>query len=316
MAPSKTTPDSIALPSTDRIDRPPLGKERTAMSELPIYRPVVVGIDGSKAAIHAALWAVDEAVRRDVPLRLLHTVGQENGHEVEPDAMASKLTAAQTAIQRAVTAIEAKNQLVKIETEIAQGPPVGSLIRASAAASLVCVGALGLRHFEPGRTGSTAGALAVSARCPVAIVRGHHEQRPAQRADDVVVEVNGSPDNGVLLGTAIEEASLRNVGVRAVVCAPAAPGGDDTTTDGDHRARADLDRRLARWRRRYPDVRVESVVAHGSLLDYVAHKRRATTLMVVGAHSRPHLDELLGPRGSAILRDAQCSLLIVNQQNL
>ncbi len=29
---------------------------------------VVVGIDGSRSAIGAALWAVDEAVSRDIPL--------------------------------------------------------------------------------------------------------------------------------------------------------------------------------------------------------------------------------------------------------
>ena len=34
--------------------------------------PVVVGFDGSEAAIAAALWAADEAIARDVPLRLVH----------------------------------------------------------------------------------------------------------------------------------------------------------------------------------------------------------------------------------------------------
>ena len=37
-------------------------------------RSIVVGIDGSKAATRAAYWAVDEAVRRDVPLRLLYAI--------------------------------------------------------------------------------------------------------------------------------------------------------------------------------------------------------------------------------------------------
>jgi len=32
---------------------------------------VVVGIDGSRAAVRAALWAVDAAVSRDIPLRLV-----------------------------------------------------------------------------------------------------------------------------------------------------------------------------------------------------------------------------------------------------
>ena len=33
---------------------------------------VVVGIDGSRSAVGAALWAVDEAVSRDIPLRLVY----------------------------------------------------------------------------------------------------------------------------------------------------------------------------------------------------------------------------------------------------
>ena len=35
---------------------------------------VVVGIDGSRSAVDAALWAVDEAVGRDIPLRLVYAV--------------------------------------------------------------------------------------------------------------------------------------------------------------------------------------------------------------------------------------------------
>jgi nucleotide-binding universal stress UspA family protein len=36
--------------------------------------PVVVGIDGSDAAIGAAQWAAKEAVHQDVPLRLVHVI--------------------------------------------------------------------------------------------------------------------------------------------------------------------------------------------------------------------------------------------------
>jgi nucleotide-binding universal stress UspA family protein len=38
--------------------------------------PIVVGIDGSQAAIQAAEWAVDEAVSREVPLRLVEVITQ------------------------------------------------------------------------------------------------------------------------------------------------------------------------------------------------------------------------------------------------
>lgn len=38
---------------------------------------VVVGIDGFAAALHAAQWAIDEVVSRDVPLRLVSCIDQD-----------------------------------------------------------------------------------------------------------------------------------------------------------------------------------------------------------------------------------------------
>ncbi|MGO8769663.1 MAG: universal stress protein [Mycobacterium sp.] len=279
------------------------------MNESAKPQPVVVGIDGSKAAIRAALWAVDEAVSRDVPLRLLHAIEQADGGEGGP-------ATAETALRQARTAIEATGKPVKIESEVANGPAVASLIRASASAAMVCVGAVGLRHFRSGRVGSTAAALAVSARCPVAIIRGRddHVRRPA---DHIVVEVDESPDNGALLRAAIDEAQLRNAAVRAVVCRRNEPGEPTVAdTESNRRALADLDRRLAPWKRRYPQLRVESVAVHGSLLEYVAYNRRAVGLVIVGSRNRQHVSELVGPVGSAILQDADCSLLIANRQHL
>ena len=47
--------------------------------------PIVVGIDGSQAAIQAAEWAVDEAVSREVPLRLVEVITRQ----AEPAPLAS-----------------------------------------------------------------------------------------------------------------------------------------------------------------------------------------------------------------------------------
>ncbi|OBF53301.1 hypothetical protein A5787_06700 [Mycobacterium sp. 852002-50816_SCH5313054-b] len=270
------------------------------MNELATPRSIVVGVDGSNAAMRAALWAVDEAVSRDAPLRLFYAAEQ-------PD---TRGVAAETGIRRAVKAIEATHKPVTIETEVARGPAIGSLVGASASAAMMCVGAVGLRHFRPGRVGSVAAALAISARCPVAIVRAR-DDHPA--ADSIVVELDGSPDNGVLLGAAIEEARLRNAAMRAIICRRPAP---EWQAEGDHRALADLDRRLARWKRRYPDLRVESVAVHGGLLEYLTYHRRSVGLVVVGARNGQHVRELVGPAGSAVLQGTDCSVLIVNQQHL
>ncbi len=277
----------------------------TSARELAVPQPVVVGIDGSKAAIRAALWAVDEAVSRDAPLRLLCAAERGGTEEI-----------AATSIRRAAKAIEAAGKPVKLETQVVPGPAIGSLISASASAAMLCVGAVGLRHFQPGRVGSVAAAVAMSARCPVAIVRDR-DGHPA--ADSIVVELDGSPDNGVLLGAAVEEARLRNAAIRAIICRREAP--DDkgpaavAQAEGDRRALADLERRLARWKRRYPDLRVESLAVHGGLLGYLA-LRRSVGLVVVDARNRRQVNELVGPSGSAVLQDADCSVLVVNQQHL
>lgn len=273
---------------------------------------ILVGIDGSTAAVRAALWGVDEAVSRDVPLRLLYAI--EHVGSLAADGMAHKVTAAQKALRQASMAVEATGRPVKIDTEIAYGPPMSSLIRASASATMMCVGAVGLRHFRPGRVGSTAGALAIWGRCPVAIVRGRDDH--PRRQDEIVVDVDGSDDNGVLLGTAMAEARLRDTVIRAITCRQTVAGDAETERDRDNRARADLDRRLARWRRRYPCVEMESVAMRGSVLDYLARNRRVVRLVIVSAHNHQHLGELLGSSGTATLQDNDCSLLIVNHPHL
>ena len=273
---------------------------------------VFVGIDGSKTAIRAALWAADEAAIRDVPLRLVCAV--EQGDIRQAEGLAHKFSAAENALRQAFAAVEATGKRVKIETEIADGPPVSSLIRASASAAMVCVGAVGLRHFQPGQVGSTAAALAISGRCPVAIIRTRDEHH--RQPDEIVVHVDGSPDNGLLLGAAMEEAQLRNAAIRAITCRQTVSHDDETDWDYDRQACADLNRRLARWRRRYPHVEVDSMATRGSLLDYLARSRRSVRLVIVSAHNLQQLGELLGPSGTAMLQDADCSLLIVNHPHL
>ncbi len=278
------------------------------MNESTQPRSVVVGVDGSKAALRAALWAVDEAISRGVTLRLLSVV--EPG--ASPDG-------AERAVNHAVAAIEAAGAPPKLDTRVTAGPAARSLISASASADLLCVGAVGLRHFQPGRLGSTAAAVATAAHCPVAVVRGrdHQPGRPIGPAAAIVVELGGftdSEDADTVLAAAIGEARLRDAALHALVHGPTGDAGA-AWPDGDHRALADLDRRLARWTRRYPDLRVQPIVARGGLLEHVAH-HRPMQLAVVGARNRQRLAELVGPVGSAALQAADCSLLVVNRRHL
>ena len=138
------------------------------MNDVSIPTAVVIGVDGSDAALRAALWAVDEAVSQDVPIRLMYAIDPADGGVED---RAHKLATAEIAVRYVYTAVEATEKPVKVEIEIVQDNPTAALIRASASATMICVGAVGFRHFSDGHLGSTAEALAGRAHCPVAIVR-------------------------------------------------------------------------------------------------------------------------------------------------
>ena len=74
---------------------------------------VVVGIDGSQAAIQASEWAVDEAVSREVPLRLIYVIPEQ----AEPAPFAAvgnermEHEYGETALRIASAAVQATGQM-------------------------------------------------------------------------------------------------------------------------------------------------------------------------------------------------------------
>ena len=204
---------------------------------------------------------------------------------------------------------------VKIEVDITRGRATGTLVHASSQAAMVCVGAVGSHHFQPGRIGSTAAAVAASAHCPVAIIRGRG--RPTRpHANRILVEADESPDDGVVLEAAMKEARLRDAPLRVITCWQPAHVDLEAAAEGDRRIRARLDRRLARWRRRYPDLQLEAVAVPGSISGYLATHAAELQLLVVGARNHGHVREVVGPAGNAALGDSDCAVLVVDHQHL
>lgn len=279
---------------------------------------IVVGVDGSRAAVRAALWALDEAVSRDIPLRLVYAVEPHGSGPADPDEEARRLTAAEVAIRDAVTAVESTGHPVKLEMEIANGRSTATLLEASRTAAMICVGAVGIKHFDHNRVGSTASALVGDAHCPVAIVRGSDRAAP-HGPGWIVVELDESPDSAAVLACGVEEARLR--------CAPLRVLGSwqsrytdvhdsHAVADGNRMVRAQLDRRLSRWKHRYPDLDVRPVPVHGSALHYLAKNADSIQLVVIGARNTESVGELIGPVGLGALHNTDCSILIADRQRL
>ena len=278
---------------------------------------VVVGIDGSRSALDAALWAVDEAVSRDIPLRLIYAIDPARTAGNDRGDAARDLARAEVAVRYAFTAVESTDKSVKIEVEILQDRPTRALLEASRWAAMVCVGSMGLKHSAHGRIGSTAAALASSANCPVAIVRGHDPLRAEQQW--VVAELDESPASEGVLRRALEEAQRRGAPLRVLVTWQSRftdVHDGHAVADGNRLAKAQLDRRLAQWRKRYPDLDVQAVAVHGSTLNFLTKNASSIQLLVVGRERAQGIKALAGPPGYAALHNGNCSLLICEPQNV
>jgi nucleotide-binding universal stress UspA family protein len=281
----------------------------------PASPSVVVGIDGSRNAITAALWAVDEAVERDIPLRLVCAIEPREG-PLDPESAARALATAEIAVRTALTAVESTDKPVKIEVEILQGRPAATLLEAGRAAAMMCIGATGIKHATAGRVGSTAAALAASAHSPVAIIRGY-DPLPT-KPGSVVVEVDQSPESDVLIERGIEEALLRSAPLVVIsVWQPRFTDiHDGAAVDEQNRTlKTQLNRRLARWTRRYPKLDVRPVAVRGNLLNYLAPHAHSIQLVIVGSRRTHGIAEMVGPPSHLALHDTDCSVLVCNSHN-
>ncbi len=255
---------------------------------------VVVGVDGSHRAIAAALWAVDEAVNRDIPLRLVFAI-EPRPPSSEDIYAAYDIATAEIATQGAVLAVQSCDKPVKLEVEILQGKALDVLIRQSHSAALVCVGALSRERAADHRTTSTAAALSRLAQCPVVVVRG--QEYVSGRQGSVVIEFEDSLDFDDVLMQGLSAATLRNAAVRVIACR-ARQGNGTFRADADV-LRAHLEKLLESWRNRHPDTVLDVVVSSSKITEYLAHERDSVQLLVVGRHRKQGLSELIAPLPSA-----------------
>lgn len=277
---------------------------------------VVVGIDGSRGGIDAALWAIDEAVERDLPLRLVYAIEPYESGRTDCDAVAHDFASAEIAVRQAAMAIESVDKPVKIEVEIVQEQPVAALLAASRAAAMLCVGALGVNRATGKRVGSTVSALLARAQCSIVVVR----QGATLSAGPgwVVTEFDGSSDSSTVLSHAVDEARLRNASLHVLTCwRPKFPDTQDShaSAEAGRQAKANLERTLARYRRLYPEVDIRAVAVPGSPLNYLARHAESIQLIVLSHQPSDDLAEFAGPAPHAALHGVNCSVLISERHN-
>lgn len=269
--------------------------------------PIVVGIDGSKQAVRAAIWASDEAVSRDAPLRLLHVV-DANSTDVDRD-----YEYAEHILHKAWVAIERTGKPVKLESDILRGDPVAELVEVSRKAQMICVGAKGTITSGKHTPGSTAAALGLAAHCPVAIVRRRHTHRPLPAGLWVIAALDESLASHAVLQTAMDEALLRNAPVLALT--PWGTGPDDASEDdGGTALRAKLRRYLNEAQDDNADVQMCALPSPDNMSNLLEQSADIDQLVVVGANNPELVAEVVGRKARVTLRDTNCSLLILHDR--
>ena len=270
--------------------------------------PILVGIDGSGCAIHAARWAADEAERRNLRLVLVYAYWlKAAGHPGYNPYPASELDdqrdSGTTALRDALNTLRRDHPSLTITSRLEYGNPAEVLLERSHNAVLTVIGSHGSSRL-PTAIGSVAAAVAATNPVPVAVVHAH-----SSVGGPIVVGVDGTPNCEAAIDYAFEAASRRGVPVVAVMCwtdprrdGPL-PAYTAVLTDehniADAAAQALADQ-LHRWTGKYPDVPVQQEVVHDlpgpGLLAHAA----AAQMIVVG--SRRH-GRITGTLLSSVGRD-------------
>ena len=260
---------------------------------------VVVGIDGSDAAVNAAKWAVAEAVSRDIPLRLIHAMPQRQPGEPAGEKSLD-IEYGETVLRSASAALHAIGEQVKIESDLVDGSPASVLIDESRHAALVCIGSIGIGHVARKVLGSTAERVAQNARCPVAVIRSNREAEEVP-SGSIAVVVDESPDNDAVLEYGFKEARLRDAPILAL--------GVWRWGLGKIPCRQ-LDDRLGRWVAQYPEVHVRPAAARHGAAHFLSGTTESVQLAVVGSSDADNIARMVGPITPHFGHEG-CSVLVV-----
>ena len=268
---------------------------------------IVVGTDGSAAAAAALEWAVDDAVRRGVSLRVVHVMDRWPYDLVEFPAPGRPGHLAcfgeQVLTEAARTAME-RGPDVRVTTELIEGAPSEVLCGQAEAAIELVVGNRGLGGFAGSPLGSVPVRAAGHVPGAVVVVR----KDSAETYGEVIVGVDGSAECEPALGFAFEQAALRGCGLRAIYAWQ--EGGEIVETRRE-RLRAIADR-IAGWQERFPSVEVVPEMTRARPVPTLLAASARADLLVVGSRGLGAVGAvLLGSVGREILHRARCPVAVV-----
>ncbi|WP_433395789.1 universal stress protein [Streptomyces sp. CA-146814] len=251
--------------------------------------PVIAAVDGSTHSRQALDWAAREAVRRGLPLLIVHVMPlTRNVDEETRQREADELLAASVRRTELIAPALRPATLAPLDF------PAAALVSLARDASLVVVGSRGLGGFRSLMIGSNSLATASMASCPVVIVQDSGSEEDDRPQDD------GAACTDIVAGVAADESS-EAVLEFAFATAAARPGArlrivhgwtmfssmlsggpvfDRESAAGS--AERSLSEVTAGWETRYPRVEVVREPVNGSASRTLVTASATAALTVIG----------------------------------
>ncbi|MET8953680.1 universal stress protein [Streptomyces sp. NPDC004393] len=284
-------------------------------------RPVTVGVDGSPESAAAAAWAGREAVRRDLPLRIVHA-WQWQSYDLAPTADRDAQAAwAEQLAQETRATIAERHPGLTVNAEAVEGGSVDTLTAEAAAAELLVLGSRGHGALVGFLLGSVGRQVIAESAAPVVLVRSDDRATAEAAGREIVVGQHGDPEDGAAaLGFAFATAAARGAAVRVVrawslppvfAYSPASLKLLDEAGGLEPYERKALDEALRPWRERFPDVPVTEHVEMGSAGQVLLEAAAGAQLVVVGRHASLPVGPRIGSVAHALLHHAPCPVAVV-----
>lgn len=268
---------------------------------------VVVAVDGSASSMEALEWAVAEARRKRLGLRLVHVCEQSRFGRAATDYCAGTLEAAHDQA-RALMDDD------RITTALPTGNVIDCLVGESASADSIVLGSRGLGGFTGLLLGSVSIGVAGYAACPVVIVRGSTGTEHGR----VVVGDDGSPCAKTALAYAAEQARARGVPMHVTYAwqmpvTLSYPAGYGVLRANCCEQELHLAaERLSVWRQENQDIEITGEQGVGHPAQALIKAGETADLVVVGSRGLGGFTSaVLGSVSRSVLQHATCSVAVV-----
>ncbi|MGV9452490.1 universal stress protein [Streptomyces sp. NPDC003635] len=277
--------------------------------------PLVVGVDGSADGLQAVDWAVAEAARHGLPLRLVYASLWERYEGEAPGGDPGRPSDQKLAEDIVTTAAERARRLdpaARVSVEVVPDEATHALLGEAHHAFAVVTGSRGRGGLAGLLLGSVSLTVAARAHGPVIVVRGDraglagtHGRILLGAADPAVA--------GEATRFAFREAAARGC-VLDVVRAWRHPARATTAGEHEERASALLDCLLHEPMADHAGTRLRRATVEGPARRVLLDRSAAADLVIIGArHRSGHFGLQLGRVAHTLLHHAHCPVAVVPQ---